>query len=124
VTEAVLPAKDFVSIISSSFPELKPEMENASDSIYLQMMEFKSYALRLAKLDDDDKLRHCIDVLDRAVKLGDSDLKTAACVSFIEHIDRSNKAGRKLFSMLTPELRRVWSEMQDYVNPRGGNGRR
>jgi hypothetical protein len=119
VTGDVIQAKDFGSIVTSSIPDLTAEMENSTDSVHVQMMEFRQYALRRAKLDDDDQLRRCVHVLERVFKFGDCDLKTAVSVAFLEHIDASSKAGAKMLSALTPELRQGWSEMQAYV--RGSN---
>jgi hypothetical protein len=115
VTGAVIQAKDFGSIVISSIPDLTAEMENSTDFVHLQMHEFRQYALRQAKLGNDDGLRRCVEVLERVFRLGDSDLKTAVSVAFLEHIDASSKAGKKMLSVLTPELRQGWTEMQVYA---------
>ena len=108
--------EDFGSAIISLFPELREDIQEWTGLVTLQMMELRLFAEKQAAAGNTLILNTCVQLLQRALTEGDAQLKNAVYVSFLEHVNRSEEVGKRIYDALTPELREGWKEVNGYLD--------
>jgi hypothetical protein len=103
------------SVIITEIPDLRLDIEEWEDLPHLMFMElflWTESSVRSGKIDDMAK---ALRLVDNIFQDCDDKIKNAVTVSFLEKIDPEDEVGRQLFDALTPELRKQWHAIDEYM---------
>jgi hypothetical protein len=103
------------SVIVSEIPDLRLDIEEWEDLPHLMFMElflWTESSLRDGRTNDAAKALRVVDTIFRDC---DDKIKNAVTVSFLERIDPADEIGRQMFDALTPELRKQWHALDEYM---------
>jgi hypothetical protein len=103
------------SVIAAEIPDLSPDIKEWEDLPHLMFMElflWTESSVRSGKIDD---MARALRLVDKIFQDCDDKIKNAVTVSFLERIDPDDEVGRQVFDALTPELRKQWHALDEYM---------
>jgi hypothetical protein len=109
------------SVITSEIPDLRADIEEWEDLPHLMFMElflWTESSVQSGKIED---MARAIRLVDTIFQHCDNEIKNAVTVSFLECIDPEDEVGRRIFDALTPELRKQWHALDEYMQQLIGN---
>jgi hypothetical protein len=115
MTQALIDGQKFVELLLMEFPELRGEIQEWPDLDHLQMMEFMLFTVRACERADWATVEKCLRFADELLRLGDSKIKNAVYVSYLESLPRKGEVHDRLRQMMTSELRTGWDEILAYL---------
>ena len=80
------------------------------------MMEFVLFTKRACQRGDWKTVRKCLLVADMLLRDGDSKVKNAVYVSYLESLPRKGKVHDRLRNMTTKHLRKGWDDILEYLS--------
>jgi len=83
-------------------------------------MEFMLLTLRACKRGDWETVETCLRLADELLRLGDSKIKNAVYVSYLESLPRKGEVHDRLRKMMTSNLRTGWDEILAYLSKLSG----
>jgi hypothetical protein len=120
MTQAQIDGQKFVELLLMKFPELRAEIQESQGLEHLQMMEFMLFTLRACKRADWATVETCLRLVDELLRLGDSKIKNAVYVSYLESLPRKGEVHDRLRKMMTSNLRTGWGEILAYLSKLSG----
>jgi hypothetical protein len=105
----------FADLLRATFPEIETEITEWTGLAHLQMMEFLVFTERAAEANDWTTVNKCLVFADELVHNGNSEIRNAVHVSYLEHLPREGEAREKIWEMMTPELRTSWINILEYL---------
>jgi hypothetical protein len=121
MTQALIDGQKFVELLLMEFPELRRKIQEWQDLDHLQMMEFMHFTVRACERADWATVEKCLRFADELLRLGDSKIKNAVYVSYLESLPRKGEVHDRLRQMMTSELRTGWDEILAYLSKLLGN---
>jgi len=103
------------TVMINEIPELRLDVEENEELAHLMFMDlfvWTESSVRSGKMDD---MARGLRLIDSIFQDCDATIKNAVTVSFLEHIDPEDEVGRKIFDALTPELKRQWQTLDEYM---------
>jgi hypothetical protein len=116
MTQAQIDGRKFAELLLTEFPELRDEIQEWQGLEHLQMMEFVLLTERACERGDWDNVEKCLQLADKLLRLGDSKVKNAVYVSYLETLPRTGEVHDRLRTMMTTDLRRGWDEILAYLS--------
>ncbi|HSZ63899.1 MAG TPA: hypothetical protein VK828_19015 [Terriglobales bacterium] len=103
------------SVIVSEIPDLRPDIEEWEGLEHLMFMELFLWAESSVRGGRTDDMARALRLVDAIFQDCDDKIKNAVTVSFLERIDPEDEVGRRMFDALTPELRKQWHALDEYM---------
>lgn len=116
MNEAAIDSQKFVELLVTEFPELRDEIQEWHDLVHLQMMEFRILTERACARGDWETVERCLRLADELLRLGDSQIKNAVYVSYLEDLPRKGEIHDRLRTMMTTDLNSGWDEILAYLS--------
>ena len=116
MTQARIDGRKFAKLLITEFPELREEIQDWQGLDHLQMMEFVIFTERACKQGDWETVEKCLRLADKLLRLGDSKVKNAVYVSYLESLPRKGEIHDRLRKMMTRNLRTGWDEILAYLS--------
>ncbi len=91
MSHAQINSRRFEELLLTEFPDLQDEVREWQGLDHLKMMEFVIFTLRACKRRDWTTVRKCLRLSDKLLRDGDSDIKNAVYVSYLESLPRKGK---------------------------------
>jgi len=98
------------------FPELHDEIKNCHRLDHLVMMEFVVFTERACKSEDWKTVERCLRLADKLLRHGNSKVKNAVYVSYLESLPRKGNVHDRLRKMMTTDLRKGWDDILEYLS--------
>lgn len=96
---------EFLRELKRLFPELRAQLNQQYGLLHLEMHEFEHFVNSRITDGDRDAVLKAFQLVDRMLKEGSSELKNAAAVSFLEHINlEDGRIVRSWAAKLMPPL--------------------
>jgi hypothetical protein len=86
------------------FPQLADDLDDFDDLPHMQLGVFATLAQRAKGAADWDTYERCVDLAHRFLAGGDTELRGALSVAYLEHIDFAGPRGARAWEALTPQL--------------------
>lgn len=115
MSRAQINSRKFEKLLLSEFPELQGEVKEWRGLDHLKMMEFVIFTKRACKKADWETVRKCLRLAAKLLRDGDSKIKNAVYVSYLENLPRKGKVHDRLRSMMTKDLRKGWDAILEYL---------
>src|SRR5580704_14982720 len=106
----------FLELLLAEFPELRDECEGYEGLAHLQMMEFALFTARECKLGNLETVAKCLRLAHRLLQFGDSEIKNAVYVSYLECLPRKGDVHDQIRITMTSDLRQAWDDILDYLH--------
>ena len=116
MNEAAIDSQKFAELLVKEFPELRDDIQEWHDLVHLQMMEFRLLTTREWERGNWETVEKCLRLADELLRLGDSKVKNAVYVSYLEHLPRKGEVHDRLRTMMTTGLNRGWDEILAYLS--------
>ena len=110
-----LTAKNVGSAITGAIPELRTGVEENSDLHHLIFADLYRWTEQSVQGGKVENLKRAVRLVDELFVNGDSDVRNAVTVSFLEYIDPTDSVGRQMFDSLTPRLQGQWHELDEHM---------
>lgn len=107
--------REFEQLLLSEFPELRDEVKELKDLYHLKMMEFVLFTERACRRGDWETVRKCLRLADKLLRDGNSEIKNAVYVSYLESLPRG-RVHERLLNMMSRDLRKGWDDIMDYLS--------
>jgi hypothetical protein len=116
MTQGQIDGQKFAELLLIEFPELRADIQEWQGLDHLQMMEFELITERMCERGDWATVEKCLRLADELLRHGDSEVKNAVYVSYLESLPRTGEVHDRLRSMMTAELRLGWDEILAYLS--------
>lgn len=116
MSHAQINSRQFKELLLTEFPELRDEVKEWQGLDHLEMMEFVLFTKRACKRGDWKTVRKCLLVADKLLRDGDSKVKNAVYVSYLESLPRKGEVYDRLRSMMTKDLCKGWDDVLEYLS--------
>jgi hypothetical protein len=116
MNQAQIDGRKFKELLLTEFPELQDDIREWKGLVHLQMMEFVLFTERACKRGDWEIVGRCLRLADKLLRLGDTKVKNALYVSYLESLPRKGEVHDRLRKMMTPDLRKGWDEILEYLS--------
>lgn len=116
MSHAQINSRKFEELLLTEFPDLRDEVKEWQGLDHLKMMEFVIFTKRACKRSDWGTVRKCLRLSDKLLRDGDSHIKNAVYVSYLESLPPKGKVHDRLRSMMTKDLRKGWDDILDYLS--------
>ncbi len=116
MNEASIDSQKFAELLVTEFPELRDDIQEWHDLVHLQMMEFRLLTTRACERGNWETVEKCLGLADGLLRLGDSEVKNAVSVSYLEDLPRKGEIHDRLRTMMTADLNRGWDEILAYLS--------
>ena len=108
--------RKFEQLLLTAFPELRDEIKDERGLEHLIMTEFVILTERACRNGDWKTVERCLRLADKLLRNGNSKIKNAVYVSYLEKLPRKGKIHDRLRRMMTSNLRKGWDEILDYLS--------
>jgi len=115
-SQAKIDGRKFEEELVTEFPQLRDEIKDWRGLDHLVMMEFVIFTERACRSGDWKTVERCLRLADKLVRHGNSKVKNAVYVSYLESLPRKGKVHDRLKSMMTTDLRKGWDEILQYLS--------
>lgn len=120
MTQPDIGKQQFISLLLAEFPQLRDDIHEWQNQEHLQMMEFHLLTEKASTAGDWVTVDRCLRLADRLLLGGDSEIRNALHVSYLEHLPRAGEVHDRIREMMTPELRQAWDNILNYLSTLGG----
>jgi hypothetical protein len=120
MTQTQLDSRKFEELLLTEFSEIRVEIQEWHGMEHLQMMEFELLTKRAWQRGDWETVEKCLLLADKLLRLGDSKVKNAVYVSYLESLPRTGEVHDRLRMMMTTDLRTGWDEILTYLSKLSG----
>jgi hypothetical protein len=110
----------FAELVLTEFPQLRDDFQEHQGLVHLQMMEFELFTKRACKDGDWKTVERCLQLADKLLRFGDSNINNAVYVSYLESLPRTGEVHDRLQKMMTTELRKGWDDILAYLSKLSG----
>jgi hypothetical protein len=121
MTQAQIDGQKFAELLLMEFPELRVEIQESQGLEHLQMMEFMLFTVRACERAEWATVEKCLRLADELLRLGDSKIKNAVYVSYLESLPRKGEVHDRLRKMMTSDQRKGWDEILAYLSKLSGS---
>jgi hypothetical protein len=90
------------------YPEMPRELEIAEGNLFEELGGFAQLMQRAIKRSDWETYARGAQLADRIYRNAYGSLLNAFAVGFLEHLDFNGPRGPKAWSLLTPDLQKLW----------------
>jgi hypothetical protein len=108
-------AENVGSEIAGAIPELRPSVEENEDLHHVTFGDLYRWTEESGRGGRIEDLERAVRLVDTLFANGDSYVRNAVTVSFLEYIDPADSVGRQIFDFLTPSLQKEWQELDEYM---------
>jgi hypothetical protein len=115
MAQAQIDSHKFAELLLTEFPELRDEIQEWRGLDHLQMMEFVLFTERACKREDWETVEKCLRLADKLLRLGDSKVRNAVYVSYLESLPRKGSVHDRLKKMMTTDLQRGWDDILTHL---------
>jgi hypothetical protein len=115
---------EFLKEFKQLFPELRKEVNAQYGLLHLEMLEFENFVNARIAEGDPVAVSTAFQLIDRVLKEGNSELKNAAAVSFLENMnfEDSRVARRWAAKLMPPLVSECYEAVRQYhANPKSRN---
>ena len=116
VGQSEIDCRKFEEELGTEFPELQVEIKDWRGLVHLVMMEFVIFTERACRSEDWKTVERCLRLADRLLRNGDSKVKNAVYVSYLESLPRKGKIRDRLRTMMTTDLQKGWDDILEYLS--------
>jgi hypothetical protein len=111
----------FAELVLTEFPQLRDDFQEHRGLVHLQMMEFELLTEQACKDSDWKTVEKCLQLADKLLRLGDSNVNNAVYVSYLESLPRTGEVHDRLRKMMTTDLRKAWDDILAYLSKLSGS---
>ena len=104
------------SVIRAAIPELSNDVKENEDLYHLTFWSIFDWTAQAVREGNRGNLVRAIELIDAIFLDCDAYVRNAVTVSFLEYVHPEDKVGREIFDALTPELRRQWHLLGEYLD--------
>lgn len=116
MSHAQINIRKFEELLLTEFPELRDEIKDCRGLEHLIMMEFVIFTERACRSGDWKTVERCLRLSDKLRRNGNSKIKNAVYVSYLESLPRKGEVHDRLRMMMTANLSKGWDEILDYLS--------
>ncbi len=120
MTQAQIDGRKFSELVLTEFPQLRDDFQEVQDLAHLQMMEFALFTERACKDGAWATVEKCLQLADRLLRFGDSEINNAVYVSYLEILPRKGEVHDRLRKMMAANLRKGWDDILEYLSKLSG----
>lgn len=104
------------ALVVKELPQLRDDMREWRGLVHLQMMEFVLVTEKACKDGDWVTVKKCLQLADKLLRFGDSKVKNAVYVSYLESLPRKGKVHNRLREIMSANLRKGWDDILAYLS--------
>jgi len=116
MAHAEIDGGQFADLVVKEFPQLRDDIQEWQGLEHLQMMEFMLFTQRACKNRDWATVEKCLRFADKLLRYGDSGIKNAVYVSYLESLPRKGEVHDRLRKMMSADLRKGWDDILAYLS--------
>jgi hypothetical protein len=107
--------RKFAEMVLAEFPELQEDFDEWHGLEHLQMMEFWLLTEKALNRSDWNTIGKCLRLADNLLEHGNSAIKNAVYVSYLERFPRNGEVHNRVREMMSPHLRQGWDDILAYL---------
>lgn len=116
MTQAQIDGQKFVELLLAEFPQLRDECQENQGLTHIQMRDFALFTARECKLGNSETVAKCLRLAHSLLQLGDSEIKNAVYVSYLECLPLKGDVHDRIRMAMTSDLRQAWDDILDYLS--------
>jgi hypothetical protein len=121
MTQAQIDGPKFAELLLIEFPQLREQIHERRGLVHLEMLEFAVFTERACKRGDWVTVEKCLRLADKLLRSGDSDVRNAVYVSYLEILPRKGVVYDRLREVMTSDLRKGLDEILAYSSKSPGS---